>query len=76
VNDYPKIASDLSFQDDDDDNENDSDDSWPKIQTTTAIMAAEMSNHFELKFNDNVVVALVQYGGQVSDGNVVAVLSI
>ena len=76
VNDYSQTVSDLCFQDDDDDDENDDDDGWPKIHATTTIMAAELSDHFELNFSDNVVVAPVLYGGQASNVNVVAVLSI
>ena len=75
VNGYLQTASDLFFQDDDDDDENDDDDGRTKIHVTTTIMAAELSNHFKLKFNDNVVVAPVLYGGQASDGNVVTVIS-
>jgi len=38
-------------------------------------MAAELSDHFELNFSDNIFVAPVLYGGQASDGNIFAVLS-
>jgi len=73
VNDYSQTTSDLFFQDDDDDDEHDDDDGQTKIQATTVIMAAELRDHFELNFSDNVVVTPVLYGGRSSDGNVVAV---
>jgi hypothetical protein len=46
-----------------------------QIQATTALMAASLTDHFELNFSDEIVVAPVLYGGRASDGNVVAVLS-
>jgi len=75
MNDYLQTASDLFFQDDDNDDENNDNDGQPKIQATTAIMAAELSNYFELNFSDNIIVAPVFYGGRASNGNIVAVLS-
>ena len=45
------------------------------MKATTAIMASDLTNHFELNFSDEIVVAPVLYGGRASDGNVVAVLS-
>ena len=38
-------------------------------------MGAELSDHFELNFSDEIVCAPVLYGGRASDENVVAVLS-
>jgi hypothetical protein len=46
-----------------------------RIQAATSIMAAELCDHFELNFSEEVVCAPVLYGGRASDGNVVAVLS-
>ena len=46
-----------------------------KVRATTAIMAEELGDHFELNFSDEIVVAPVLYGGRAADGNVVAVLS-
>ena len=46
-----------------------------RIQAATSIMAADLRDHFELNFSEEVVCAPVLYGGRSSDGNVVAVLS-
>lgn len=46
-----------------------------RIRAATAVMAAELRDHFELNFSDEVVVAPVLYGGRAGDGSVVAVLS-
>ena len=75
LNDYLQTGLDLFFLDDDDDDEYNDDDGRPKIQANTAIMAAELSNHVNLNFSDNVVLAPVMYGGQARDGSVVTVPS-
>ena len=63
-------ADDEYEHDDDDDISN-----RQRIKDITAIMVNELTDHFELNFCDTLVVAPVLYGGQASDGNIVAVLS-
>ena len=46
-----------------------------RIQAATSIMAADLRDHFELNFSEEVACAPVMYGGRASDGSVVAVLS-
>jgi hypothetical protein len=46
-----------------------------RIQAATSIMAADLHDHFELNFSEEVACAPVMYGGRACDGNVVAVLS-
>jgi hypothetical protein len=45
------------------------------IRAATSIMCADLSDHFELNFTDEIVVAPVLYGGRACDGSVVAILS-
>lgn len=72
----PKASKGFCFMDYDTDDCEDSEDSdKPKVKATTTIMGAELSDHFELNFSDEIVCAPVLYGGRASDGNVVAVLS-
>jgi hypothetical protein len=61
-----------SEEDEDDDDE---DEDRRRVRATTAIMVAELRDHFELNFSEDIVAAPVLYGGRASDGNVVAVLS-
>jgi len=63
------------FNDDSDEYKDERNNHEVKIRETTAIMAAELTDHFELNFSENIVCAPVLYGGRASDGNLVAVLS-
>ena len=72
----PNAAKGFCFMDDDDEEDGDEEDvNKARVKATTAIMASDLTNHFELNFSDEIVVAPVLYGGRASDGNVVAVLS-
>lgn len=59
-------------EDDDDDGDNED---RAKVRAATAIMASELTDHFELNFSESIVAAPVLYGGRAVDGNLVAVLS-
>ena len=71
----PNAAKGFCFMDDDDDEDDEEDEDKASVKATTAIMASALTNHFELNFSDEIVVAPVLYGGRAADGNVVAVLS-
>ena len=73
--DYSSASAGFCFVEEDEEEGVEEDEDRRRVKATTAIMASDLSDHFELNFSDALVVAPVLYGGRASDGNVVAVLS-
>lgn len=69
------LDSDDEGSDDEESDDEEPDEDREKAKRVTDIVASELIRHFELNFTEKIVCAPVLYGGQTSDGSIVAILS-